>query len=49
MIVIPKSSNEGRIKENIDVFDFEISEKDMGTMDTWNENFRLCADPAEEV
>ncbi len=29
VIPIPKSSNEGRIKENFDVFDFNISEEDM--------------------
>lgn len=31
-VCIPKSSNEGRIKENSDIFDFEISEEDMTTM-----------------
>lgn len=29
IVPIPKSSNESRIKENLDVFDFEISEEDM--------------------
>lgn len=31
-VCIPKSSNEGRIKENSDIFDFDISEEDMTTM-----------------
>lgn len=37
VIPIPKSSNEERIKENIDVFDFEISKEDMAIIDSLNE------------
>jgi len=31
-VVLPKSSNELRIKENTEVFDFSISEEDMQTL-----------------
>ena len=37
VIPIPKSSNEERIKENIDIFDFKISEEDMDIIDSLNE------------
>ncbi len=30
--VIPKSASEERIKANIDIFDFEVSDKDIGTI-----------------
>ena len=46
VITIPKSSHEDRIKENIDVFDFEISDDDMERLDSLNENFRLSPDPS---
>lgn len=42
---IPKSSNPVRLKENFDVFDFEISEDDMKRMDNLNENLRIVGDP----
>ncbi|MBP6619239.1 MAG: aldo/keto reductase [Leadbetterella sp.] len=42
---IPKSSNLLRIKENFDVFDFEISEEDMLAINAFNENFRVVDDP----
>jgi len=45
IVVIPKSSNEGRIKENFTIFDFEISDDDVAEMDSWNENARYCGDP----
>ncbi|KRY45646.1 1,5-anhydro-D-fructose reductase [Trichinella britovi] len=32
MIVIPKSTNEGRIKENFNVFDFKLEESDMSAL-----------------
>lgn len=44
---IPKSSNPDRIKENFDVFDFEISEPDMAYINSFNENFRVVDDPME--
>lgn len=37
VIPIPKSSNAGRIKENFDVFDFNISEEDMESINALNE------------
>lgn len=37
IIPIPKSSNEGRIKENLDIFDFEISVEDMKAINSLNE------------
>ena len=48
VVVIPKASSEEHQSENINVFDFEISEEDMATMDTWNQGFRLCEDPESE-
>ena len=38
-IVIPKSQKEERIRENADIFNFEISNKDMARMKNLNENF----------
>lgn len=42
---IPKSSNAIRLKENFDVFDFQISETDMKKINAFNENFRVVDDP----
>lgn len=42
---IPKSSNPNRLKENFDVFNFHISEKDMKMINAFNENFRVVDDP----
>lgn len=39
VIPIPKSSNENRIKENIDIFDFEISSEDMKAIDSLDEGY----------
>jgi diketogulonate reductase-like aldo/keto reductase len=45
LVVIPKSSKPQRILENADVFDFEISAKDMQLLDSFYENLRTCWDP----
>ncbi|CAH1175842.1 unnamed protein product [Phaedon cochleariae] len=47
VIPIPKSSNFERLKQNIDIFDFELSEEDMAVMDSLNINVRACH--AEEL
>ncbi|HEY1372100.1 MAG TPA: aldo/keto reductase [Candidatus Binatia bacterium] len=44
-VVIPKSSKPRRVVENADVFDFELSEEDMRTLDGFEENLRTCWDP----
>ncbi|MDP4108487.1 MAG: aldo/keto reductase [Bacillota bacterium] len=45
VVVIPKSVHKERIKANIDVFDFELSDEDMKTIDRLNQNHRFSADP----
>ena len=45
LIVLPKSSNEQRIKENADVFDFDISDEDMAYLDGLDENLATSWDP----
>lgn len=44
---IPKSSNPTRIKENFDVFDFQISQEDILKVNGFNQNFRVVDDPSE--
>lgn len=44
-VVIPKSKNPTRIRENAEVFGFIISPEDMIEITSWNENFRTCWDP----
>lgn len=44
-IPIPKSTHKERIEENINIFDFEISEEDMKKLDSLNQNLHLCWDP----
>ena len=44
---IPKSANQARLRENFNVFDFDISANDMGLMDTWNEGLRVVDDPMD--
>ena len=45
--IIPKSINSARIKENIDLYHFEISQKDMSTLNNFHEkvSFKKCWNP----
>ncbi|UTA70063.1 aldo/keto reductase [Emticicia sp. 21SJ11W-3] len=42
---IPKSANPERLKENFDVFDFEINQEDISFICSFNENLRIVDDP----
>jgi 2,5-diketo-D-gluconate reductase A len=44
-IVFPKSSNPGRIAENIDVFDFELADDDVATIEALNADKRRGPNP----
>lgn len=44
-VVIPKSTNVSRQKENADVFDFEISSEDMAFMNKMDEDLRIGSHP----
>ena len=44
-VVIPKSTNKERIKENIEVFDFTIEQNHMEILDALEEGFATCWDP----
>lgn len=44
---IPKSSNLDRLKENFDIFNFEIGKQDIAYINSFNENLRIVDDPME--
>lgn len=45
-VVIPRSTKEAHIKENMNIFDFEISPENMKKIDMLDENLRLGSDPS---
>ena len=45
LVTIPKSVREERIKENSQVFDYNLTNDDMRILDSLNENFRNSWDP----
>jgi diketogulonate reductase-like aldo/keto reductase len=45
VLIIPKSVNPTRMKENINVFDFKISQDDMKIIDNLNKDLRIGPDP----
>jgi diketogulonate reductase-like aldo/keto reductase len=44
-VPIPKSTNPGRTKENIEVFDFDLAEEEMNTINRLSTNKRVTWDP----
>lgn len=45
VVTIPKSITESRIIENADIFDFELTQEDIGRIDALNQNKRFGPDP----
>lgn len=45
IITIPKSGNKLRIKENFNIFDFELTENELNQIDSLNENYRVRFNP----
>ena len=45
--VIPKSIRPERIKENANVFDFNLNEEQMQILDGLEQGLRFCPDPLE--
>ena len=48
LIVLPKSTRPDRIRENADVFDFEISAEDMNALNNFHCDYRIAWDPTNE-
>lgn len=44
---IPKSENPVRIKENFDIFNFELCDMDLNILNNLNENFRIVDNPID--
>ncbi len=49
VVVIPKSVHENRIKENINVFDFALTEDEMDNLKSLDKASPMIGDPANPV
>jgi diketogulonate reductase-like aldo/keto reductase len=49
VIEIPKSGNNEHLKENINVFDFNLNNNDMQELDNLNKDFRVVEDPVLHI
>ena len=47
MIVIPKSVNPERIKQNAEVFDFNLDAEDLKVLNNMNEDLHTCWNPED--
>lgn len=47
IVLLPKSTDPVKIKENANVFDFEITDTDMKILDSMNQDMRFCWNPEE--
>ncbi len=47
IVLIPKSTDPVKIKENANVYDFDIAADDMAKLDSLNQNMRFCWNPEE--
>ncbi|MCL2057868.1 MAG: aldo/keto reductase [Oscillospiraceae bacterium] len=45
VVTIPKSVHEARIRENMNIFDFELDADDIAVIDVLNKNLRIGPDP----
>jgi diketogulonate reductase-like aldo/keto reductase len=45
LVVLPKSVTPGRIQENFDIFDFQLSNQDMSALAERNQDLRTCWSP----
>ena len=44
MVMIPKSVRKERLEENITIFDFELTEKEIESINSLNQNYRIGTD-----
>jgi len=49
LVVIPKASSPVHLRENADVFNFEISADDMQILNSFNEDLHICWNPEKEA
>ncbi len=45
VVAIPKSANEGRMRENLAIFDFELTDNEIESINSLNKNMRIGPDP----